>query len=109
MLDLVKNGYIKYQALGNVGMSIAIGKPAAAPITTAGPGGIRMMRGEQGKDPYLSVLYPRGTKYTPMSYSIGTAYISAKSQNADACYRLISLISRHPELFSMMPTRLFGM
>jgi len=105
VLDLAKNGYMKYSALGNVMMAIAIGSAPTAPITSDTGPGFRMIRGNPEKDPYQSVLYPKGTKYTPMSYGVGTAYISAKSQNPDACYRLINLIARHPELFSTMPAR----
>jgi ABC-type glycerol-3-phosphate transport system substrate-binding protein len=108
VLDLAKNDYIKYETIGNVGAVLMMRNDdsAPAPITSAGVGGMRFIRGEEnGQDPYQSVLYPSGTTYRPMSYGLGTAYISAKSQNPDACYRLISQIAHHPELFSAMPAR----
>lgn len=106
VLDLAKDGYIKYDALSNVGAVFRIGKAPSAPLIGAAFGGLRVVVGGSGKpDPYKSVLYPRGSTYNPLSYSIGTAYISAKAQNPDACYRWISQIARHPELFSAMPAR----
>jgi len=55
--------------------------------------------------PNKLVAYPTGTQYNALSYDITTAYISAKAQNPDACYRWISLVAQHPELFSAMPAR----
>src|SRR5207244_8127727 len=49
--------------------------------------------------------YPTGSKFSAASYNVGTAYISATSQNPEACYRLISAIARTPDLFSSMPAR----
>jgi ABC-type glycerol-3-phosphate transport system substrate-binding protein len=52
-----------------------------------------------------TVLFPTGNKYTGLAYTLGTAYISTKSKNPDACYRFISTLAKHPELFSAMPVR----
>jgi ABC-type glycerol-3-phosphate transport system substrate-binding protein len=111
VLDLAKNGYIKYEAIGSVGQVVVFGTRGDAtknpPITSQSLGGIRIARriGEDAPDPYKSVTYPTGTKYNAISYGIGTAYISANSQSPDACYRWISYIAQHPELFSSMPAR----
>ena len=42
---------------------------------------------------------------TPLAYGVGAAYISTKAANPEACYRWISTLSRHSELFSAMPAR----
>lgn len=110
VLDLAKKGYIKYEALGAVGQVVIMRAGNAdsnPPITTQSFGGMRVTRriGEDAPDPYKSVTYPTGTKYNAISYGIGTAYISANTQSADACYRWISYIAQHPELFSAMPAR----
>jgi ABC-type glycerol-3-phosphate transport system substrate-binding protein len=55
--------------------------------------------------PYRLVSYPVGEQYQPISYVVGAAYISANSLNADACYRWISTLSAHPELFGTLPAR----
>jgi hypothetical protein len=57
------------------------------------------------KDPYKLVAYPRGSKFGAISYDVGAAYISAKAQNAEACYRWIGYIAKHPSLFNAMPAR----
>jgi ABC-type glycerol-3-phosphate transport system substrate-binding protein len=105
VLDLAKQGYIKYSALGNVGSAVFIGQRPNAPIYTASLDGLKMIRGGTAEDPYRSVNYPRGSQFTPLSYSIGTAYISSQAQNPEGCYRWISTLARHPELFSAMPAR----
>jgi len=51
------------------------------------------------------VTFPKGTTYNAASYNIGTAYISATTQLADACYRWISVVAQNPGLFSDMPAR----
>ena len=61
--------------------------------------------GAPSGDVYKFTTYPRGSNFSAMSYTIGTAYISAKSQNPDACYRLIKAIASAPDLFSSMPAR----
>ncbi len=51
------------------------------------------------------VAYPSGI-YTGTSYGIGTGYISATAQNPDACYRWLSYIAQHVDVFGAMPARL---
>ncbi len=48
-------------------------------------------------------LYPKGSKYQPILYEIGTAYISAHAQNPQACYRWISVLRKHPEVLAGLP------
>ncbi len=116
VLDLAKEGLIDYSALAQpVGggariamIGAAVGLEDTDAIYThslnqfnifAGPGG------QRGADSYQLAPYPTGSQYTPISYDIGTAYISANAQNPEACYRWLSEIARHPDLFSAMPAR----
>lgn len=113
VLDLVKAGYIKYEPLaarGGARMIFAVGGAEDRDaIYTHSLNGLSFVdaAGDQGAgdDPYRLVTYPQGSQYTPVSYNIGTAYISAASQNPEACYRWISILAQHPELFSGMPAR----
>jgi ABC-type glycerol-3-phosphate transport system substrate-binding protein len=105
VLDLAKAGLIEYEQTGGFGI-VTFGGPQTAAIYPdsffgffGGPGG------EQQDNPYLMTTFPSGTDYTPLALEVGTAYISATTQNADACYRLISVLAQHPELFSGMPAR----
>jgi len=60
--------------------------------------------GEFG-DPYRVVMFPSGSNLTPVSYQMATAYISAQSPVADACYRWLSFLAQRPELLGGMPAR----
>ncbi len=125
-LDLAKNGLIEYQAVGGGGggriFALAgIGADADADenpmaVSTYSLNGLNdfiVRRGGPGQnaenqnadDGYQLTTYPTGTQYAPVSYDIGTAYISANAENPDACYRWISEVSRQPSLFSTMPAR----
>ncbi len=108
VLDLAKNSYIKYSALGSLGgFMFALGGEAPHyAITTAElglPRPVIVGAGTPTPDTHKLVNYPTGSTYNAISYSVTTAYISATAQNADACYRWISTVSKHPELFSQMP------
>jgi ABC-type glycerol-3-phosphate transport system substrate-binding protein len=117
-LDLAKAGYIKYDALaiglGGQRAIFAIGgeeeTDAIQTYSLAAAFGLRMVREEdtvtgQDVDPYRLVAYPQGSSYVPMSYNVGTGYISASSENPEACYRWLSTVAQHPELFNAMPAR----
>jgi ABC-type glycerol-3-phosphate transport system substrate-binding protein len=111
VLDLAKKGYIKYDALGSLLSSFianSSGIPDAAVFTdTANVFSFQVKRQNDSDSAkqYKPVTYPKGNQYSAVSYTIGSAYISATSQNAEACYRWISTIAQHPELFSLMPAR----
>jgi ABC-type glycerol-3-phosphate transport system substrate-binding protein len=105
-LDLARNGYIRYGALGDL-----IGGPdsvfpnnttAIYPSTLDGPAVTTKVR---GIDPNKPVLFPAGREFSGLAYNLGTAYISAQAPSPDACYRFISAMSKRPELFQTMPAR----
>jgi multiple sugar transport system substrate-binding protein len=110
VLDLAKGGYIQYNALsaldfggGRASLQTAMYSdvlnglnfgPQRAPSSTS-----------NGATTYKPASYPTGTTYTAVSYSIGTAYISASAKNPEACYRWLTTLAQHPELFDAMPAR----
>ncbi|MBI1281960.1 MAG: extracellular solute-binding protein [Anaerolineaceae bacterium] len=108
VLDLAKEGYIKYGELAGNGLASFISAGAdRAPIYTESLSGFAFGAAvNAGADPYKLTTYPTGSTYNGATYSIGTAYVSAISQNPDGCYRWLSTLSRHPELFTGMPARL---
>ncbi|MCC7450273.1 MAG: hypothetical protein IT324_22840 [Anaerolineae bacterium] len=105
VLDLAKQGYIKYDALSNFAFDNRIDRTADVYTDNLNSFNARQRTADPSKaDPYKPTSYPKG-KFTGVSYNIGTMYVSAKSQNPEACYRWISELSRHPDLFSAMPAR----
>lgn len=109
VLDLAKNGYIDYQQLASSGgtfRAISITSDQQDAITTDSLGGMRRFMGGPGDEQVARLAsYPTGT-YTGASYYIGTGYISAASQNADACYRWLKYLAEHVSVFSEMPARM---
>ncbi len=106
VLDLAKDGLIDYQALTNLSSGVvSFSSSMDVPIVAQSNLGGLQGGGADSENPYRSAPYPRGTQYAAASYDIGTAFISATTQNPDACYRWITELARHPELFSGMPAR----
>ena len=113
VLDLAKDGYIKYSQLAGDSLVTAFGGAGGGDLTAIltqalngfafGPDGGNAAGGEA--DNYRLTQYPTGSQFNGATYGMGTAYVSATSQNAEACYRWLSTLSRHPELFTGMPAR----
>jgi len=104
VLDLVKQGYMQYHPFGPVNSED--NSPGPSLSTKLFADVLNLNSFLQGGTPvYKPVLYPRGTQFSGVSYSIGSAYISAKALSPEACYRWISTVSQHPELFDAMPAR----
>jgi ABC-type glycerol-3-phosphate transport system substrate-binding protein len=116
VLDLAKNGYLKYNKLGNflgAGMLIMSteinGTPPA--ISTDNLNAMGFAFGivndtviGQAPD-FRYTTYPSGERYTGASYNLGVGLISATSQHPDACYRFFNAITGNPTLFQAMPVR----
>jgi ABC-type glycerol-3-phosphate transport system substrate-binding protein len=104
VLDLAKDGYIDYQELARLNFIVIGEGERTDAIYSSVLNGFRteIIIGE-GEDPYRMTTFPTGSQYSAVSYSIGTAYISASADSPEVCYRWISEIARHPELFSGMP------
>ncbi|GIK63636.1 MAG: hypothetical protein BroJett018_14300 [Chloroflexota bacterium] len=113
VLDLAKNGYIEYQELGGNTFAVSIGGSDGIntiAITTDSLSPFSFRRGgppgsQQAEDTTAIVSYPRGTTYNVASYNIVTGYVSATAENPEACYRWLSEVAQHPELYSAMPAR----
>jgi len=110
VLDLARDGYIDYQELAKTEFNVFLSGEVADPIYTESFSGFRdrehiVVAQDGSENPYRMTTYPTGNQYAAISYDMGTAYISATTQNADACYRWISTIASHAELFSAMPAR----
>lgn len=108
VLDLAKNGYMTYQEINLFGGG-GFGSSGEEALTTDTFSVMSWrLQNRSNPDfpyPYKLTSYPRGSLYTPIAYSLGNAYIHSNTQDADACYRWISLIAQHPELFGGMPVR----
>jgi ABC-type glycerol-3-phosphate transport system substrate-binding protein len=111
VLDFAREGYIQYNQLANFGGGFG-GGGSDIPIYNETLNLFSFSRIQiQGdtenpqEDPYRVTSYPAGSRYTPVTYDIGTAYISAASPAPEACYRWISNLAQRPDLFSAMPAR----
>lgn len=113
VLDLAKNKLIDYKALGNV-LGFSVNSSLNNPVYSQELGGLNLrgvIPSQSGPDNapsaqnYTPVTFPKGSKYQLMAYSVGTLYINASTQNADAAYRWIALLAQHPELTNAMPAR----
>jgi ABC-type glycerol-3-phosphate transport system substrate-binding protein len=111
VLDLAKGGYIEYTELANLGGgSFGGGGMDTTPIYNQTLNELTFNQFQFNQDsefenPYMLTSYPAGSQYTPVTYSIGTAYISATAINPEACYRWISHLANNPDLFASMPAR----
>jgi ABC-type glycerol-3-phosphate transport system substrate-binding protein len=99
-LDLAKNKTMNYEEMARAMRSFTLNPPEDA----------RAIYGDSLNfvdDSSRTALtpFPHGDLYTPLTYEVSTAFISATAQNPEACYRWISTIAQHPELFTGMPAR----
>lgn len=106
-LDLAKKGYIEYVTLKDLmNGQILIDDRAALPTLYEAVGYIYDWDDVGTEErPHLPVTFPQGTEMIPLSYSLGTGYITATTPYADACYRWLSTLAQHPELFNEMPAK----
>lgn len=97
VLDLARNGYIFYRSLTTPG-SLSLPQEMPMLVDTLGDSHFNL-------EGYVSVQFPHGSLYTPISFDIGAAYISRSSPNPEACYRLFSAIAQRPDLLPGIPIR----
>jgi ABC-type glycerol-3-phosphate transport system substrate-binding protein len=104
-LDLGRAGLLHYQALGTTyGGMFDINDRVPVYSGYLSTFGYRMQQRAVG-DPYRVVAFPHGSRFTPVSYQLGTAYVSAATLYPEACYRWLRYIAGQPELWSGMPTQ----
>ena len=107
VLDLAYAGYISYAAGGGPGGGFGGGNQTPdsvalySNVLNAFVGGGQ----NQAQNTDGFVPFPRGNQYNAVPFDLGTAYISANTQQAEACYRFIIHISQSDDLFQSMPTR----
>lgn len=108
-LDLAKEGYISYHALANFGGGGGGGSDENLAIydTTLTGYDYRLQLRREGTDvgDFVVTSFPRGRDYIPIAINVGSAYISANTPYADACYRWISTLAQHPEVMDGLPAR----
>lgn len=104
VLDLTKNGLIKYTALGNLQGDFGAFPGATTAIYPVSLNGLATKK-PPGAAPDKPILFPTGHEYSGFAYNLNTAYISAQSSSPDACYRFLKVIANHPELTASMPVR----
>lgn len=108
VLDLAKAGLIEYDALGNFSSGGGGFSPDGLAIYDSSLSAIdfRIQQRNNGvDDSFIPVLFPSGSQYNPVVFEVGVLYISANTPYAEACYRWLSHLAEHPELFDGMPVR----
>jgi ABC-type glycerol-3-phosphate transport system substrate-binding protein len=106
-LDLIKDGYIDFVPIQTYETEPLSGGiysyPEAAPIY---PVSLDLTTSDvlTTSPQYEFAFYPMGESNT-LAYSVGRAYIPTTSRYPEACYRWITTLARHTELFYTMPPR----
>jgi ABC-type glycerol-3-phosphate transport system substrate-binding protein len=97
VLDFAREGIIGYVPLNpDRSTSILLGAP---------PMFVDNLQSELpfNYSPYEIIGFPTGGRYNPVSYSIGTAYISAQSVDPERCYEWIRALAQRPDLLNNFP------
>ncbi|MBC7871903.1 MAG: extracellular solute-binding protein [Chitinophagaceae bacterium] len=104
VLDLAKNGQMRYDALLIFSSGSGVTEIILSPLDDSNSRfGTLVTMGGGGGEEFRITTYPQGSQYTGIAYDVGGAYISANTQNPEGCYRFISFIAAHPDLFTSMP------
>ncbi|MGB1289059.1 MAG: ABC transporter substrate-binding protein, partial [Aggregatilineales bacterium] len=111
VLNLAKDGYIKYEKLSNFGGGGFGGSGDTTPLYETFLSSLDWRFSNRDnvpsdvEDPYKLVSFPRGLEFSPAAFDLGTGYINANTLNPEACYRLLSYVSESTALFNAMPVR----
>ncbi len=109
VVTLAKNGDFKYRPLFSQGMDLVYQpEPSTIRQVMLTGFGLENLIGLSGGNESASTkltLYPKGNKFSAVTFSLGGFYISATAQDPQACYRFISRAAVTPALFSSMPAR----
>lgn len=101
-LDLARDGLTGYSELGRTNFT-SFGRSDLPVIYTQRAGGNLFAPGSPGAQRYQATFFPTGSQFAPLSHDITTAYISANTPYADACYRWIRTLARAVEVYDAMP------
>jgi ABC-type glycerol-3-phosphate transport system substrate-binding protein len=116
VLDLASAGYLSVPASGG-GLGGGFGgagqRQTPIPIYSnvmnafgfAGLGGMLGGGGGVTSNTDGMMTFPRGSQFNVVPVNLGTAYISASTQHAEACYRFITHLTETTDLFQSMPVR----
>ncbi len=109
VLDLARNGYIKYEQLGGAfgarGLAFGFGSDEDVALYNQLVNSFTLNFTRNNSD-YKLTTFPTGSQISAVSYDLGTAYISASTQHPEACYRFISTLTQNPALFDAMPANI---
>jgi ABC-type glycerol-3-phosphate transport system substrate-binding protein len=108
VLNLAQQGYLSYTSgqgggfVAQADSSIPIYSGVVNAFSFGGFGG-----GNNVPQPNTDgiMTFPRGTQFNAVPVNVGTAYISATTQQAEGCYRFIRYVSESADLFDSMPAR----
>ncbi len=106
VLDLVADGYISYTTGPGGGGAFLAQADDSIPIYSNAL--IAFGFGGNNAPPPNTdgiVTFPRGAQFNAVPVNLGTAYISATTRHAEACYRFIVSLSGPTDLFQSMPAR----
>lgn len=105
VLDLAKDGYLTYNPLSDLsyGAITVDVENSDIPLFSMLLNGFFFDLA--GSETFAMVEFPQEGTYMPLVSDLGSAYISATTLHAEACYRFMTTISDHPELFTGMPAR----
>jgi hypothetical protein len=99
VLDLAREGVIDYQR--QYSGSTVLWPNSTAPIRPVNFGSNTYRHTITAGDDWVS--FPEGSRYIPVSYEIGTMYISSTTLYPEACYRWMRKLSQNPHLFFGLP------
>jgi ABC-type glycerol-3-phosphate transport system substrate-binding protein len=109
VVNLAKDGTFKYRPLFGQGLDVAFQpEPSTIRQVTLTAFSLESLVGAPSGSDNASTkltLYPKGSKFSAVTFNLGGFYISATAQNPEACYRFISKAARSPALFPSMPAR----
>jgi ABC-type glycerol-3-phosphate transport system substrate-binding protein len=107
VLDLARDGYIKYDGLAIFGggrLRFGFGSMEEVALYNQLINTL-VINNQRGAD-YQFTTFPQGSQIAAIAYDVGAGYISANTEHIDACYRFISQIAQTPTLFPEMPARI---
>ncbi|GAB4528257.1 MAG: hypothetical protein OHK0046_46910 [Anaerolineae bacterium] len=104
VIGLIDDGLIAYTGLGDLtGSGLFQGYLAPIHDDFVDPRTTYNRNASETDITYHPAAFPQGSAFTPVSYRLGTGYISASTQHPEACYRWLAHIAAQPELLAGMP------